>query len=124
MRCRRLDTNHDFMFGQGRNDYLVDIDAVGQVIETRLRLFLNEWWEDKADGLPMWQSFLGASGAKNHVRDRLLQERILGTQGVTGIESLLSVFDPITNSYEVQVIVNTIYGQVALANQGAYNNFI
>lgn len=124
MRYRRLDENHDFRFGQGRNDYLVDIDACGQAIETRLRLFLGEWWEDITDGLPMWQSFLGATLARRESKDKLVQERVLGTPHVTNIESFTSQSNSTRNSYEAQVVVNTDYGQLVVTNQGDYQNLI
>ena len=126
MRYRRLDKNHDYTFGQGRSDYLVDLDAVGQAIETRLRLFTQEWWEDQADGIPMFESFLGASCSINKMRDKLVQERILGTNLngtplVTGIADFFSAFDSITNAYAVQVIVDTIYGKLGASNKSAYD---
>ena len=64
MRCRRLDSNHDFCFGRGFGDYLEDVvaspDAIAQSIQTRLLLFLGEWWKDEKDGLPLGQKILGS----------------------------------------------------------------
>lgn len=120
LRYRRLDANHDYTFGQGRGNYLTDVDAVAQAILTRLLLFLGEWWEDTQDGLPMWQSFLGAPAtqSKKEARDRLIQERILGTEGVENIEDFSSTQSSETGKYEVAVVVNTVYGQVVVTNQG------
>lgn len=118
MRYRRLDMNHDYTFGQGTKDYLSGIDALTQAIETHLKLFLGEWWEDTKDGLPMFQSFLGAPGSRKEVKDRLLIERILQLTdyGVRNIESIQSTQDSSNGAYEVQIIVNTIYGPLTVTN--------
>lgn len=125
MKYRRLDINHDYVFGSGKSDYLSDVDAVAQAIKTRLLLFLGEWWEDQEDGLPMWQSILGVMGAKQETVDRLIQERIMNTQGVvngvmtnvvTGISSLYSSLNRDTREYSFYAEINTVFGSVAVTN--------
>ena len=116
LKYRRLDSNYDYSFGQGRNDYLTDVDAVAQATQTRLLLFLGEWWEDINDGLPMFQSILGRTGANKDAKDFLIAERIRGTQDLQNIESFTSVLDRVTGKYEFQCFVNTIYGKITLSN--------
>lgn len=114
---RRLDASGDYTFGQGKQDFLRDIDAVGQAIMTRLKLLLEEWWEDTQDGLPLWQSILGATGAKNtKIADSLIRARIIGTENVTGISSFTSTFNRDTRAYRFLAVVDTVYGKVTVTN--------
>lgn len=120
MRYRRLDKDHDYTFGQGRGSYLTGVDAVAQAIMTRLLLFTGEWWEDREDGLPLWQKMLGAYKVRPEAIDRLIQARILGTPNVTGISSIQSGFNVETRSYSFTAVVDTAFGQVTVTNQGVY----
>lgn len=116
IRVRKLDSNHDMIYGQGSQDYLIDIDAVSQIIQTRLLLFLREWWEDREDGLPLWQRILGRPGIKKGIIDGLIRERILGTPYVKGIQSLTSKIDVDLRSYQVYIVVQTSFGPVIVTN--------
>ena len=111
---RRLDNNGDYSFGRGRQDFMSGAAAVGQAVKTRLLLLSGEWWEDRSDGTPLFQSILGTPGTPDNLSavDLLIQERITSTEGVTQILEY-------TNDYEnracsVKCIVGTIYGQAAL----------
>ena len=120
LRYRRLDSNHDPVFGQGKADYLSDLDAVAQAIKTRLLLFTNEWWEDLEDGLGAFTDILGKfSGNNRGDLDKIIQERISGTTGVTGISSVSSNYDAETRQYSFSAVVDTEYGQLTVTNTGA-----
>jgi len=118
IRVRKLDENWDPVYGNGQNDYLLDGNAVVQIIESRLRLFLGEWWENLNEGLPMWQKILGVKGTSKLIVDRLIQKRISGTIHVTGIESFESTFDIETRSYECLAKVYTEFGTVVVRTGG------
>lgn len=113
---RRLSSLGDYTFGQGKGNYLSGVDATAQAILTRLRLYLGEWWEDQEDGLPMWQSILGARTGSTKAIDRLIQQRILGTPNVTEIINLSSSLE--ARQYVFTCTVNTAFGQVTITNQG------
>ncbi len=117
IRVRNIDSQNEPSFGKGQDDYLTDLDAVVQIIRTRLLLFKGEWWEDKEDGLPLWQSILGIGGRGIKLIDNLLQQRILGTPYVIGIENLSSSYDSSTRAYIFQATVNTSFGAVVVSNQ-------
>lgn len=119
IRVRKLDENWDPVYGNGQNDYLFDGNAVVQIIEQRLRLWLGEWWENLDEGLPMWQKILGVKGTSKAIVDRLIQKRISGTKYVTGIESFESVFDIETRSYECLAKVYTEFGTVIVRTGGS-----
>lgn len=118
IRVRRLDENWDPVYGNGKGDYLLDGDAVAQIIQTRLRLWLEEWWENQDLGLPMMQKILGQRISEKLKIDRLISKEILRDPdiGITGIESFVSEFNSSTREYECTVYVNTIYGTVLVSN--------
>jgi hypothetical protein len=113
---RRLDSSGDYTFGQSKQNFLNDINAVAQAILTRLRLLKGEWWEDTEDGLPLFQQILGARGTNKKVVDSLIRLRILDTIGVTGIETYDSTFDGETRAYTFTAVVNTKYGSTTITN--------
>ena len=60
MKYRKLDNNGDYSFGSGFSDFVYDKNAIAQAIKTKILLFYGEWWEQIDDGIPMFQSILGA----------------------------------------------------------------
>lgn len=63
MRFRNVDTNGDWVFGKGRNSYLVDTEALMMNIKTRLMSFLNDCFFDTEAGIDWW-NLLGAKNQK------------------------------------------------------------
>lgn len=119
IRVRRLDENWDPVYGNGQNDYLTDGNAVVQIIESRLRLWLGEWWENLDEGLPMFQKILGVKGSSKAIVDGLIQKRILGTEYVIGITSFESEFNVETREYQCLAKVNTQFGTIVVSSGGA-----
>lgn len=117
IRVRRLDASHDPVFGNGKADYLTDINAVAQIIQTRLLLFWGEWWENQKAGISMFQSILGKSGARNkEAADTLLKNYVLETPYVTGIKSFASTFNGVERKYNVSMEVNTKFGVILVSS--------
>lgn len=112
---RRLDSNGDFSFGRSRQDFISGSDAVAQAIRTRLLLLIAEWWEDQADGTPLFQSILGVSGTPENLDavDLIVQDRIISTENVTEIVSFVSTYEK--REYSVNCTVNTVYGTVEVS---------
>ena len=79
IRVRKLDSNYDPVYGNGQDDYIFDIYAVAQILQSRLRLWLGEWWEDLKEGTPMTQKILGKMGTSKAIADYVIQKRILET---------------------------------------------
>jgi hypothetical protein len=118
IRVRRLDENWDPAYGSGKDDYIYDLDAVMQIIQSRLRLWLAEWWEDLNEGLPMWQKILGVLGTNKAVADRLIQARIASSPYVISVTSFVSTFDVSTRAYQCVAVVDTQWGPVTVTNGG------
>ena len=120
LRVRRLGADWEPTYGNGQNDYLFDGEAVSQILVSRLRLWLAEWWEDTALGLPMMQKILGQRISSKSIVDRLIQKEITRKPyiGVTGIKSFVSTYNAETRNYSCTVYVYTIYGIVAVTTGG------
>jgi hypothetical protein len=92
MRYRPLDANGDYTIGV---PFLINSPAcVAQLISTRLKLFLAEWFIDITDGtpwLPMGSPNTGILGKQfGNDPNTPIRSRILGTPGVTAILSYSS----------------------------------
>jgi hypothetical protein len=117
MKYRALDERGDYTFGSRK--FLTKHEAVAQAITTRLRLLYGEWWENTADGLPLFQQILGAYGGDKAraTVDLLISERIQGTQDVTALLAYESSFDPDTRLYSASCTVKTAFGELKLNMQ-------
>lgn len=107
MKYRRLSPLGDYTFGYGNTCFATDLEACAQAIKTRLKMFQGECWEDLDDGLPFFQQIAG-SRDKTMI-DALVRSRILGTTGVTSIQSFSSDISA-DRRYTATALVNTQYG--------------
>lgn len=113
MRYRALDADGDYRFGQGALNFLVNSPAcVGQAVLTRLKLMRGEWFLDTSVGMP-YSTEVFVEGGKQ-TADQAARAIILGTQGVSSIESYSSDFTA-NRAWVVDAVINTIYGQVPLS---------
>ncbi len=101
MIVRALDSNHDWTYGKGRNNYRRDNDAIVQNIDTRLLCFVNDCFFDKDGGIDWWTLL----GGKNRLALELaISGTILNTDAVTALLALslnLNQDRLITISYQV-----------------------
>ena len=117
MRYRKQDENGDYTFGNGLGNFHIDnVDAVAQAIDTRLKLWIGEWFADVSDGTGWTQAILGKHS--QNLYELTLRQRVLETQGVISIQEFQSSLDPNTRELAVTMVVDTIYGQTDLT--GAY----
>jgi hypothetical protein len=115
---RALTATGDVQYGNSAASFIYDIEAVTQIILTRIRLFEGEWWEDLSQGTPMFQSILGApanpkSQAAIHL---IIQQRILGTPYVTGILASTLMFNRDTRQFTFSCTVSTVFGTIVVTN--------
>jgi hypothetical protein len=102
-----LDAAGDYTFGNGGANFFIDSPAcVAQSIRTRLKLWRSEWFLDKTAGTPWFQSVLG-TGTKS-MYDLAIQQRVLATNGVTGIQQYSSTL--IGRNLSVAMVVSTQFG--------------
>jgi hypothetical protein len=113
MRYRRLDANGDMTFGRGQGNFWIDqAEAVAQLVLTRLRLNLGEWFADTTDGTAWATEVLGVR--TRATRDVVVQARVLGTPGVTDLAQYFSTTDPNARQWIAALSLDTVYGPVAL----------
>ena len=113
MKYRKLTENGDYAFGRGGADMHADTpEAVGQAVLTRLRLFAGEWFVDLKEGTPYVPGVLGKHTQDTY--DPVFRERILDTEGVTGIVSYASSFDGETRKLSVRAVIGTVYGETTI----------
>lgn len=108
MSVRRLDENGDIItrgqiFMGGR-------EGVAQTIQTRLRLFLGEYFRDVLDGTPWFQSILGKFENLNAV-EAILRARIVQTPGVVRLLSFNLDYNLDLRTITVSSFVLTQFGE-------------
>lgn len=121
MRYRKLSPSGDYTFGNGQADFYRDVpEAVGQACETRLTLWLGEWFLDITVGTLYLQGILGKHSIE--LANVTVQQRALGTQGLSDLTNFVSAIDPDSREYSVQFSIDTIYGPtlVQIANYANY----
>lgn len=95
------------MFGFGNTSFATDLEACAQAINTKLKMFQGENWEDLDDGLPFFQQI---AGSRNKTMiDALIRSRILETPGVVSIQTFSSNISS-DRRYTATALVNTQYG--------------
>lgn len=107
MRYRALDENGDMVMRNGQA-YIEDAEAVRQACATRLRLLVEEWWEDVTDGVPYWQKII--AGRKIDEAVRLIKKRIEGTTNVLAVVAMEHDWNNETRSLRIRAAVQSIYG--------------
>lgn len=121
MRYRKLTADGDYSFGNGQLDFYRDVpQAVGQSVQTRLLLWLGEWFLNIDEGTPFMLGVLGKKTKES--ADVTIQERILSTEGVTDLNDFESLIDPNTRAMTMETNIDTIYGptRVEIDNYANY----
>lgn len=116
MSIRANDSNNDWQFGQGRNDYKVGEPAIEQNLGTSLQCWLNDCFWQMNFGID-WQNLLGSRSALA-AQNIILQCRqmIVSSFGVVKINSVSSSIDARTRKFSVQYDINDIFSRNVSAN--------
>ncbi|MBR1694539.1 MAG: hypothetical protein IJ709_03925 [Selenomonas sp.] len=107
MRYRAIDDDGDMVMRNGQA-YIEDAEAVRQACATRLRLLIEEWWEDVTDGVPYWQKIIAGRNIDEAVR--LIKKRIEGTANVLTVVAMEHDWNNETRSLWIRAAVQSIYG--------------
>ncbi len=114
---RSLGPNGDPLEGNGARDFLSDLDAVGQIILTKIKFFQGEWWENLQAGTPMFQSILGQENAsQTQVIAGILQSVIASAPYYEETVALNCVYIPATRQIQFSAIVLTTFGLLSISN--------
>lgn len=99
----------DMQFGHGASDYWINkAEGVGQLVETRLLLWLGQWYLNVDDGTPYMTRVLGRY--TSDFRDATIRERILNTPDVTAIDGYNSQLDRQSRGWTVNADIATTFG--------------
>jgi hypothetical protein len=107
LRIRKTDSNGDWQYGKGINDYATGELAIEENIQTRLLEWLGDCFFALQEGVDYKNLF--NKGQKNN----LLQAQktvILSSYGVVGINSVVNNLDS-NRKLTVTYNIDTIYGQ-------------
>ena len=98
--------------------FLADLDAVGQIIYTTLRLLLGEWFENLSIGFPLFQSLIGSSGSPTNQAGVMLiiQQTILSCPYVLQIVDFSFVHNMATFNSTFTATVSTQFGNLIVSN--------
>ena len=107
MRVRRLDRNHDWVFGNGLNDYSRHSGAIAQCIKTALLSLRTDWFLDNSQGI-RWFDYLRKTPDIVAMENEI-KEAVLSIDGVVEIIDFDISLDENTRGCTVSVIYNDIY---------------
>jgi len=113
MKYRKQDASGDMVFGNGILDFYIDSpEAVGQAVETRLKLWIGEWFIDITEGTEYQTNVLGTG--KSESAGPVIRQRILETDGVVEIVSFDLTINADTRALKITARIKTIYGQTTI----------
>lgn len=109
--CRKLDENGDMVFGAGSEGMLYGLDAMKQILRSRLSVVAGEWWEGDRTAIPYLPDILGAPATRSvkDALDLMIINRIVDTVNVISVSNVKSSFE--NRVYRFSCDVQTIYGE-------------
>jgi hypothetical protein len=105
MLFRGVDDKNDWLFGQGKQSYFRDNDAVKADIQTALQTFYQESFHSPNEGVP-WFSILGQKDKE--LLNLNVKAAIIQVEGVTNCQNISITLDQNRNCV-VKYWVTTIY---------------
>lgn len=102
--------------GNGQENFIADLQAVVQIINTRLRLFQGEWFLNLLDGLSMFQSILGSPGSARNLQViiNLISQRIQQTPHVINVSNIKASYQ--NRRFAFAAKVTTEFGTINVTN--------
>lgn len=108
MRVRAVDINNDWTFGRGFQDYKSSDRAIAQNVKTRVQSFYRDCFFDMEAGID-WFNLLGY-GTQEFLY-MSIQETVINTEGVTGINSVNIDYDRENRTFTIKYDIQTIYSK-------------
>lgn len=107
MIVRALDSNGDWTFGAGQNNYARNQNAVALLFQMRILSFLGDCFFDTASGIA-WFTYLSSTGSQNQLALKLaVAATILNTLDENGNQIVLGLLN-------VNVILNSQTRHIAI----------
>lgn len=115
MTVRALDESGDIVTRE--RGFISGREEIAQTIQTRLRLFLGEYFRDVRDGTPWFEQVLGKFASLTTV-EAVLRSRIVNTPGVLRLTYFRTSFDLGNRVYGVSAGAMTKEGDVEIEFNG------
>lgn len=112
MTVRKLDPETGDIVTSGVQ-FITGQDEIAQTVETRLMLFLGEYFRDITDGTPWFQQILG-KGASLSAKEAALKMRMMRTEGVIQLTHFSTDYNIDTRKYSVSAGILTEFGEISL----------
>ena len=112
MTFRSLDSDRDWTWGNGRQNYLVLEDAINENVRTALWVFRGEIFWNTVFGVNWW-NLIGRTNAATTSAEIILQCRTMIVQcyGVAKINKVLPIINSRTRSLSVTYNISTIFSR-------------
>lgn len=111
MRVRKQTATGDYVFGQGAQNFYVNIPAaVAQQVQNNLMIWAGEWYLNTALGMTWATQVLGFN--TEPVYDTAIKAQITSTDGVAKIVSYVSSLDDTTRALTINTNISTIYSNL------------
>lgn len=107
MTFRNLDSNHDWTFGAGKNNYVTATKEVAINVKTRILSFWNDCFFDMDTGIDYWNLL---ERNKQTQLENAVQQTILQTPGVSSIQEV-NVYLNSNRQLSLQYSIKTIYDE-------------
>jgi len=108
MSFRALDSNGDWTFGNGQQNYLTGLNAIAADINTALKTFLGECFFAVNFGVDWW-NLLGSKDQQGIILQ--CRQIIASRDSVTRINSVYAALDRTTRCLVVTYNIDTIYSR-------------
>lgn len=108
MTVRCLDNNGDIVTS-GEQQFITGKVEVAQTVQTRLALYLGEYFRDITDGTPWYEQILGKFTSLD-TAEAVLRVRIANTPNVVRLTSFSTDFNITSRRYSVTAGILTTYG--------------
>lgn len=109
---RALDKNGDWSFGQGKQSYKTEADALHQNIITRLSQWYGDCFYAPTDGVD-WTNLLDIG--TRVLLDLDIKRVILQTVGVLQIRDYSSTINSVNRNVSIQCTIDTIFGTLPIS---------
>lgn len=108
MKVRAVDSNHDWTFGRGLQDYVINDRAVSQNVKTRILSFYGDCFFDELAGID-WFNLLGYGAQELLLMS--VKQTVINTEGVTAINNVDVHIDIEKREFLIRYDIQTIYSR-------------
>lgn len=109
MRVRKVDKDHDWVFGRGLSDYAVGSEAIYQSVKMILLSVKNDWFLDLEHGIDWFDYWRKNPNMLKMEMD--IKSHILSVEGVVKIDKYEVSLDENTRKCIVEIDYTDIHGE-------------